>query len=328
MDKLPLISIIVPFYNVEEYLEPCLLSIKNQTYKNIEVILVNDGSVDNSINICEKIISEDNRFKLFNKPNGGISDARNFGIEKATGEYISFIDSDDEVTTDYIQYLYELIVKYNTKISVTAHTINNNDSKFIFHGFSSERKITQKEALKSILLDNGVDLSPWGKIYKKDLFDNIKYPTGFIFEDTATTYKLIYKCDFVACGNESKYFYKIRSKSITTCVNFLQKMDLIKYTNIMCDSIVEKYPDLAAAADRRRVWAYFSTINQLIKTKDSNQYKDQYNVLKEYLLSKKKIILSGKEYTKRDKIAILCFSLGFNFYKFSWGFYQKLTSKI
>lgn len=328
MDKQPLISIIVPFYNVEQYLEPCLESIKKQTYKNIEVVLVNDGSVDKSTDICEKFTSVDSRFKLFNKPNGGISDARNFGISKTTGEYISFIDSDDAVTEDYIEYLYNLIVKYNTKLSVTAHTINNNDSKFIFHGFDSERKITQKEALESILLDNGVDLSPWGKIYAKELFEGIEYPTGFIFEDTATTYKLIYKCDYVACGNESKYFYQIRSKSITTCINFLQKMDLIKNTDIMCDSIVSKYPDLAAAADRRRVWAYFSTLNQLIKAENPGQYKNEYKQLKDYLLSKRKVILSGKEYSKRDKLAIISFSLGFKFYKFSWGLYQKMTAKI
>ena len=104
-DNLPLISVVLPVYNVENYLEKCLNSVVKQTYKNIEIIIVNDGSLDSSIDICNKYANKDSRIKVFTKPNGGLSDARNFGIKKSMGEFITFIDSDDYVTDDYVEYL-------------------------------------------------------------------------------------------------------------------------------------------------------------------------------------------------------------------------------
>ena len=117
-DNLPLISVVLPVYNVENYLEKCLNSVVKQTYKNIEIIIVNDGSLDSSIDICNKYANKDSRIKVFTKPNGGLSDARNFGIKKSMGEFITFIDSDDYVTDDYVEYLYSLVEKYNCKMDL------------------------------------------------------------------------------------------------------------------------------------------------------------------------------------------------------------------
>lgn len=328
MDNLPLVSVILPVYNVALYLPECLTSLKNQTYENYEVIVVNDGATDNSLDICNDLLKDDNRFKIFSKENGGLSDARNYGMEKASGEYFTFIDSDDYVTNDYIEYHYNLIKKSNSKISVAAHTIFYENGTKIYKGIKKDCVLTQKEALDSILLDNGVDLSAWNKMYSADLFNNIKYPKGVMFEDTATTYKLFYQVDSIAVGSESKLFYRIRKNSITTCGNFLKKMDLIYNTDIMCDSIIAKYPDLINSAQRRQVWAYFSTLNQLIKCKNIKDYKNEYLKIKNFLNSKKKDIIFKKEYSKRDKMAMICFSFGIHFYKLSWGFYQKITSKI
>ena len=117
MNKQDLISVIVPVYNVENYLKRCLDSIINQTYQNIEIILIDDGSTDNSGNLCEDYKKIDNRIKVVHKTNGGLSDARNTGIKKAKGKYITFVDSDDYVEYDYVEYLYNLIKKYDTNIS-------------------------------------------------------------------------------------------------------------------------------------------------------------------------------------------------------------------
>lgn len=125
----PLISIIVPVYNVEKYLQKCVYTIINQTYKNIEIILVDDGSTDSSSSICDKLKSVDSRIIVVHEKNGGLSDARNVGIKISKGEYYSFVDSDDYVTLDMIEYLYSLCVKFNTLMSICSHYIHWADQR-------------------------------------------------------------------------------------------------------------------------------------------------------------------------------------------------------
>lgn len=327
MNNTPLISVIVPVYNVENYLPDCITSIKNQTYKNIEVLLIDDGSTDSSGMICEKATQDDKRFKIFHKENGGISDARNYGINKANGSWITFIDSDDYISKDYIEYLLNLVLKNNSKISAAAHTITFESGKKIYKGFgnTSEKNLSQKEALSHILLDDGLDLSSWSKLYSIDLFKEIRFPKGLLFEDTATTYKLLFLCDNIICGGKSIYNYRIRANSITTQGSFPKKVQLINNTKIMCNDILSKYPDLSEAAERRLIWAYFSTLNQLLKCPDRKSYKKEENEIVSFLKSKRKIIKKGSAYSKRDKLASAALSFGLPFYSFIWQVYCKLA---
>lgn len=327
MDNTPLVSIIVPVYNVEKYLPECIESIKNQTYKNIEVFLIDDGSTDSSGTICEKSTQDDKRFKTFHKENGGISDARNYGINKANGSWITFIDSDDYISEEYIEYLLNLVLKNNSKLSVGAHTITFESGKKIYKGFgeNSEKSLSQKEALTHILLDDGLDLSSWTKLYSIDLFKEIRFPKGLLFEDTATTYQLFFLCDKIICGGKSIYNYRIRANSITTQGSFPKKVQLIDNTKVMCNDILSKYPDLSEAAERRLIWAYFSTLNQLLKCPDRKSYKKEENEIVSFLKSKRKIIKKGSAYSKRDKLASVALSFGLPFYSFIWQVYSKLA---
>lgn len=328
MSNTPLISIIVPFYNVESYLNECLNSILMQTYSNFEVLLINDGSLDNSLNIANNYCNKDKRFFVYTNTNSGISFSRNFGIANSKGEYITFIDSDDYVEPKYLELLLESCINNNTQISFCAHNILISDKKIIRYGQVQDGIFNKKNTFNNILLDKGMDLSPWGKIYKKQLFNDIKYPESHLFEDTATTYKLIDKVDNISFISTPLYFYRKRYNSITTTGNFSKKMDLVHFTTQMCTYINQEFPDLNLSCNRRLVWAYFSTLNQLIKTEDYKDYINEKKQLISFLKEHKKEILTSNCYSKRDKIAILCLSLGFSFYKNSWQIYLWITGRI
>ena len=317
-----LISVIIPIYNVEEYLERCINSVINQTYKNIEIILVDDGSSDRCGMICDKYAEKENRIKVLHKKNGGLSDARNSGIEVANGEYITFIDSDDYVSCDYVEYLYYILKKYNTRISCCGHYICFHE-KNISKSSLIEKKISKIEALKDILYDKEIDICSWGKLYDSKLFENIKFPKGKLFEDTATTYLLFDLCDNISIGNKCKYHYVMRDNSITSQIFNLKKMDLIEMTNQMCYYIVTKYPMLKAACNRRKIWAYMSTYVKIIYTKRKEFYKEK-EYIKDYIKKNRKNVLKDKEISKRDIISLKIFALGDYVFKFSWKIYKTI----
>lgn len=320
-----LISVILPIYNVEKYLEKCLKSVINQTYKNLEIILVDDGSKDNSPKICDEYAVKDKRIVVIHKSNGGLSDARNAGIEIAKGKYITLIDSDDYVEEDYVQFLYQLIKENNAEMSICSHTVLYTNGTRIEKETGEHLVLDPKTTLEKILYDEGIDLSAWAKMYKKELFDNVKYPKGRIFEDAATTYLLIDKCKKIVLGSESKYYYIIRDNSITTKGFSPKKMQLIDSTQEMCDYVKNKYPDLEKAADRRLMYAYLATLSQLANCKD--KYPEEQKKLMEYIKQNRKKALKDKRIKKRDRIALYSTIFGFAFYKFVWKLYKKLTGR-
>ncbi|MCX4302502.1 MAG: glycosyltransferase [Clostridia bacterium] len=320
-----LITIVVPVYKVEQYLDKCVNSIINQTYKNLEIILVDDGSPDNCGKMCDEYAKNDNRIVVIHKENGGLSDARNAGIEIAKGKYISFIDSDDYVTEDYVEFLYALISNNNVEVSICAHTVIY-DTGLILEKATGENIILDaKTAIERILYDEGLDTSAWAKLYETNLFKNIKYPKGKLFEDSATTCKILSLCTGVAVGSESKYFYLIRNNSITKTVFSHNKMDLITSTKDMGEYVLAKYSDLEKAVNRRIMYAYLSTLSQLANSKE--KHKEEQKELLQYIYKHKKEILSDKRLKRRDRLALNLLTFGFSFYKFAWKIYKKITNR-
>ncbi len=224
-----LISVVVPIYNVEKYLNRCIDSILSQEYENIEIILVNDGSTDNSGKICDDYIKKDSRIKVIHKENGGLSDARNFGMEKAMGEYIAFIDSDDYIRKDYISTLYNMCITNKAEIAQCSfERITDSQTTNEIKVEKTIENMTGIEAIKNIFKEKYVEYTvAWNKLYKKSLFENIKYPKGKLHEDEATTYKLFYEAKKVSVTNEKLYYYYIRQNSITNEKFTLKKLDYI-----------------------------------------------------------------------------------------------------
>ena len=318
------ISVIIPMYKVEEYLKKCIESILKQTYANLEIIFVDDGSPDKCGEICEEYKKKDSRIKVIHKENGGLSDARNKGIDVATGKYVTFIDSDDYIEENYIEFLYNLMKKYNADISIGSHKIIYNNriiDKSTYKVFSEN----SEKVLEKILYDDGVDLSAWGKLYKIELFNKIRFPKGRLYEDSATTYKLIDLANVIAVSSRPIYNYVMRNNSISQGDFNLKKMELITSTNEMTDFIKKEYPNLEKACNRRMMWAYLSTLSQLAKSKKRN--KDVEKQLLYYINKNRNKVLKDKKISNRDKFGIYASMFGFKFYKFIWNNYLKITKR-
>ncbi len=315
-----LVSLVLPVYNIEEYLPTCMDSVLSQTYYNLQIILVDDGSTDGSPKLCDYYAQKDSRVLVYHKTNGGLSDARNFGISKATGEFISFIDPDDFIDLDYVKYLVTLIDDYKTDLSICQHRVIFPNGEIKDLGFEGSEVMPSEIAIKRMLYHDVVDTSAWGKLYKRELFEGIEFPFGMNYEDICTTYKLFDRSRSIACGNNSKYSYIIRSSSIVNGVFSIKKLDLIKTTDMMAIEVSYKYPDLIKGVVRRQVYARISTYNQMLKT---SSYKKEKNEIVGYIRSNGRKVLIDKNAPLRDKIAIILLYFGTPIYNFVWSMERK-----
>ena len=222
-----LISIVVPIYNVEKYLRMCLDSIEQQTYSNIEVLLINDGSPDSSGEICQEYVARDSRFHYFEKENGGLSDARNYGIERSNGMYLTFVDSDDWLSLTYVEDLYQAAIRNDADTVVSHFTIyNESDRNYYVHIWDDyyEKTYTGEELvleLPSLESEGYVFTTSWGILFNQKLFNNIRFPKGKVIEDSRTNYKLFFKSEKITYIHKEIYYHREGIKSI--CSNITEK---------------------------------------------------------------------------------------------------------
>lgn len=245
------VTIIVPIYKVEQYLDKCIDSIVGQTYKELEIILIDDGSPDRCGKICDVWEKRDNRIKVIHKENGGLSDARNAGLDIAAGEYIACIDSDDYIEKTYIEYLYTLIKEYNADIACCGLNLVSEDGILRSGGkFKTANPIifNRIDALKEMLYGKHYSNSAWGKLYKTELFHNVRYPKGKLFEDMFTTYKLFDKCEKAVYGPNRLYNYLQRTSSITGSVNPFHRLDVIQAEEELLVYAKDHVPEILPAA--------------------------------------------------------------------------------
>ena len=226
MDKNPLITIIVPVYNVKQYLSQCLDSVIGQTYRNLEIIVVDDGSTDGSSVICDDYKGKNNQIKVIHKNNGGLSDARNEGIKLATGEYITFVDSDDVLSDCYVNDILSGMVSKKVDVGIADYIRFYDTDKLQRSGVSTDNdtrnvNITYFSAIECLKKTyksdiHGLGFMACGKIYKKELFinNNIMYPVGKVHEDIYTIYKLLYFARGIYFIDKPLYYYRVRGNSI------------------------------------------------------------------------------------------------------------------
>ena len=307
-----LISIVLPIYNIEKYLTDCIESVINQTYKNIEIILVDDGSEDNCATICDNYANKDKRIKVIHKENGGLSDARNAGLKIATGEYITFIDSDDIIDKQYIENLFEILVENNADIAICNYKEieEKNNYKQLPKNYKPKNEIDifdNIESLKQMYTSHkhGMVFVAWAKLYKKELFikNNIKYPEGKIHEDTYTTYKLLYYAKKVVFTEKELYFYRLRKGSIMNSKFNLKKLDKLPAIEETCEFFLEKNePELLKCAFND----YMKACIKLIYVID-NAYEgeDKENIEKEILEKAKENFLHKNQREKINKRKVL-----------------------
>ena len=239
--KNELISVIINVYNAEKYIKKCLESVINQTYKNIEILIINDGSTDDTLKICKSY--KDKRIKIITTENQGLSISRNVGIDNAKGNYLYFVDADDFILEDTVEYLYKLLVKYNADVSTTkCLEIYNYDYKL-------ENKIEKIDVLNGIDYLNKILLSldrcttTWNKLYKKELFDDLRFEKRII-NDMALMYKVALRCNKFIFSNQIKYLYLRTPGSITGKHKPDRAMDMYKVGVERYEYINNIYPNL------------------------------------------------------------------------------------
>lgn len=308
-ESLPLISIIVPVYNVEKYLGKCIESILAQTYKNIEVILVDDGAKDKSGEICDEYAKKDDRIRVIHKENGGQSDARNVGIKAAEGEYLGFIDADDYIDSDMYELLYSLAEKHGAEISMC-------DVYEVYEG--AEVKQTDnpeefcrdsEEAIK-IIIEGRINYAySVNKLYKKEVFEGIEFPVGIIFEDAAIMLKLLDNATRVAFSTARKYYYFHRENSSISSSFSKKDLSCISVQEQNYKYVCEKHPSLEKIARMRLYWSRFYVLDKMLLS--DNVEKQEYMPHVRYIRCGIVNILLGGVLSRSRKIAalILLFSV-------------------
>ncbi|MBR3115790.1 glycosyltransferase [Candidatus Saccharibacteria bacterium] len=292
------VSVIIPVYNTAKYLPACLDSVLAETHRDLEVICVNDGSTDKSPTILKKYVNQDSRIKVINQKNQGLSAARNAGLKTATGDYITFIDSDDEVKPEMIESLLKALKDSQAGIAACSFAESFPSGKIkSFNKNYPETTYNTENALKAMLKEIGFNVTATMKLFSRNTLKGVKFPIGKLHEDVGTTYKAILKAKNLIFVPEDYYVYHHHDSSIIN--NFSdQKFDLITLTDQMCDDIEKKYPDLKNAANERRMRARFSILRQI--PIDHPKVKS----LQEYLKTHQKYITKNPEASKTDKIAL------------------------
>lgn len=229
--KKPLITIVVPVYNVETVVSKCLESLIKQTYQNIDIIIVNDGSTDNSLKICNDFTGKDSRIKIYSKDNGGLSSARNYGISKSNGEYITFVDSDDYVGDTYIETLYSLLVDNNSDISMVGIAqVNQNGNIIDQHTPLKKDRFESNNVFKKALYKNGFHYTmAQAKLFKKELINKNSFRVGAIHEDDFLSNK-IYQNDYIVATTDEQLYYYVKNESgIMSNLNKTQKLYAVDF---------------------------------------------------------------------------------------------------
>lgn len=270
------VSVIVPIYNVEQYLHKCINSILSQTFKDFELILVDDGSPDDCGNICDYYRQIDDRVIVIHKENGGLSSARNAGLSVATGKYISFVDSDDMIDKEMLNILYRLCEDYNASISsCVIHAIDKDKNI----SFSQDIMLFNNKEAIELTYDEKLPagFSVCNKLFRRNLFENINFPVGRIYEDASILYKLYMKANKVVFIDKPLYYYIYRSNSITNSSNWDKRFDIVDLFNEKYEFMNENFPEMC---DKVQALYYDNLRKIIVDIVNSGKEKENYRYIR------------------------------------------------
>jgi len=301
------ISIVIPIYNTDKYLPKCINSVLNQTYKNLEIILVDDGSTDKSVEICDKYSLQDNRIHVIHQKNSGIAHARNTGIRIATGEYLSFIDSDDYIEADMYKTLLDKLYAYDADIVECDHFRANSEKINTNYNSGEILQFNNQQALEALFLGKLKDCV-WSKLYKRDVVDGIEFPVGNICEDDPWTYKVFARSQKIVFIDLAKYYYLQREDSNShSSIFFWEKLDRFYNSKERLEFIARDFPSLFNVA-QKRFW--LDLLNNYIKleiNKHWDKSKKTRNEIKKYIITNYNSFYSNPLINKKDRLRLKIF---------------------
>lgn len=311
---MPKISIIIPVYNCEKYIEKCIDSVICQSFKDLEIILVDDGSSDRSGEICDEYLKKDERINVIHKMNGGLSSARNAGINIAKGRYIGFVDGDDYIEKDMYELLYKNICEFDADISMCGVYDKYNGIVCENKNVMDRCVLDNITAFRITLESKFMSVSAVNKIYKREIFNKFKYPEGKIYEDAFLTPIIIFNSKKIVYDPSPKYYYVHRKNSITT--NNFKNSDLfiIEAYEKHLKFVRKNVPQLEKQAIFRYLWAHMVVIDKIIMSDNFSRnifYKKIFNKLKKNII---KIILNPF-FTKKRKLFCLILIINPEIYK-------------
>lgn len=316
------ISVVIPVYRTEAYLDRCVASVLAQTHKDLDVILVDDGSPDKCGEICDGYAKADSRVRVFHQHNQGLSAARNAGIAAARGEYIGFVDSDDWIRADMYQRLLSNIISFNAQLASCA-SLRVFDGRAPVKQIASPFAMSGKEALANMLTGAGTGgHTAWNKLYSISLFNGVRYPAGRLFEDAFTTYRLYYQCDTVAYDPEQCYYYYQRPGSITGRGFSKRAMDALEAAREIESFVKENCPELVSHADCFTVITCLSLIYRIIAS-GREKNREYYNEVMAALYEKRASVMSGAYLSGKHKAAVRLLRASEGLYKLAWDIYLR-----
>lgn len=267
-----LISVIIPIYNTELYLDRCIDSVLNQTHKNMEIILVDDGSTDRSGEICDSYGRRDPRIRVIHKKNGGTASARNRGLEIAGGEYVGFVDSDDCVAEDMYQTLLEHM-QPDIDITCCGRVCISPRKKYKSYCLNNAEVFPREKALEELVLLRKISSSVCTKLFRKDLFNNVRFPSGVICEDIPAVYDLFKLARNVCHVGKGKYFNYYREDSKSNGAFYEKRIDYLLFKRDICIDIKKNYPQLVEQAEAGYMQAALYIVGNIETSMDRDKYR-------------------------------------------------------
>lgn len=315
INEAPLISVIIPVYNVEAYIEECLFSVIEQTYHNIEIIIVDDGSQDKTGLICDNFADKDSRIKVIHKKNSGVAESRNVGVNAARGSFVLFVDGDDVADTQMIEFLYGLLLKNKADISICG--IQYFDNKYIKKAINNDEiyLMSDVEALETMLYQRHFDTGPVAKLIKSEIVKKYPFPKGMVFEDLFTVYKFIDEAQKVVYAPDIYYYYRQNEVSMMHRNFDYEIFDELKAIEEMEKYINIKHPDLLPAFMARKFSSYCQVLGWMPDCKTNKELLGYREKIWTYIDSYKTKMLKDNRARRKNRIAALLSYFGMNIFQ-------------
>ena len=307
-----MVSIIIPVYNVQDYLARCVDSVLTQTYTDLEIILVDDGSIDISGDICDEYALHDARVRVIHKENGGLSDARNAGLDVARGNYVAFIDADDYVHPSFVELLLKTINETGAQIAVsTWQELKDGDKP---RKVKTKRHrctiLTQEEAISSVFYQKKLNHSACSRIFETQLFNNLRFPEGMLYEDLAIIYPLLCKVEKVALINTPMYYYMHRQGSIITTMS-LRRTHVLDHIERIEEQVTDEAPQYLPAVRSRHLSACFNMLR--LMPADDPKWQATKERCWDYIKNMRFLCIKDSKVRLKNKIACLLSYFGVDF---------------
>lgn len=275
----PLVSVIIPVYNVQKYLEECVESVQNQSYTNLEIVLVDDGSTDNSGELCDALATRDTRICTLHKSNGGLSDARNTGMLQARGKYLTFLDGDDLLPHSAVEKLVSSCEKNHSELAIGQLFEFSGETPRDTEKNGTVEKVAMEEAMRRMFLFQGIGHSACGKLYRRELWNKLKFPYGRLYEDYATIYRVTSKSKTVSIIGEPVYYYRMRDGSIMHSGIQRKNLELLEVSADVTAFIAQEIPELRNEAAYLQLVTYLKLLKGIMDGGFYNYPMEQEKIL-------------------------------------------------